>query len=345
MAVSLNLNHSSFHPICQNKKYSFQFIPLSLSIFFENKQMGLFGLLSSINWDSEFYPQLTDFVYLPFFALFFLFVRLFLDKFIFENLARRLVLGKGHTLHDVQKHDNRKKLNKFKESAWKCIYFFSSELLSIYVAYGEPWLTNSRYFWEGPGKQVWPDQKIKLKLKAYYTYAGGFYIYALFALIFWETRRSDFLVTMVHHIATIILIVLSYVCRFARVGIVTLALHEGSDVFLETAKMSKYSGLEWLASVAFVLFALSWTILRVSLFPFWIIRSTTYEVLLTLDKEKHMVDGSIYYYLFNTLLFCLLVVHIYWWILMIRVIMRQVKSGGQVDDVRSDSEGEDEHED
>ncbi|MBA0703732.1 hypothetical protein Golax_016035, partial [Gossypium laxum] len=49
-----------------------------------------------------------------------------------------------------------------------------------------------------------------------------------------------------------------------------------------------------------------------------------------------MVDGSIYYYLFNTLLFCLLVVHIYWWILMIRVIMRQVKSGGQVDDVRSD---------
>ncbi|MBA0755113.1 hypothetical protein Gogos_021063, partial [Gossypium gossypioides] len=153
------------------------------------------------------------------------------------NLARRLVLGKGHTLHDVQKHDNRKKLNKFKE--------------------------------------------------------------------------------------------------FARVGIVTLALHEGSDVFLETAKMSKYSGLEWLASVAFVLFALSWTILRVSLFPFWIIRSTTYEVLLTLDKEKHMVDGSIYYYLFNTLLFCLLVVHIYWWILMIRVIMRQVKSGGQVDDVRS----------
>ncbi|MBA0578392.1 hypothetical protein Gorai_020675, partial [Gossypium raimondii] len=157
------------------------------------------------------------------------------------NLAKRLVLGKGHTLHDVQKHDNRKKLNKFKESAWKCVYFFSSELLSIYVAYGEPWLTNSKYFWEGPGKQ---------------------------------TRRSDFLVTMVHHIATIILIVLSYVCRFARVGIVTLALHEGSDVFLETAKMSKYSGLEWLASVAFVLFALSWTILRVLLFPFWIIRST-----------------------------------------------------------------------
>ncbi|KAL4324278.1 hypothetical protein GQ457_11G027710 [Hibiscus cannabinus] len=307
--------------------------------------MDLLGFLNSISWESESYPQLTDFVFLPFFALFFPAVRLLLDKFVFENLARRLVLGKAHTLQDVQNHDNRKKLNKFKESAWKCVYFFSSELLSLYVSYGEPWFTNTKYFWEGPGEQVWPDQKIKLKLKAYYTYAGGFYTYSLFALIFWETRRSDFLVSMVHHIATIILIVLSYTFRFARVGSVTLALHEGSDVFLETAKMSKYSGVEWLASIGFVLFALSWTILRVLLFPFWIIWSTSYEVLLTLDKEKHMVDGSIYYYLFNTLLLCLLVVHIYWWILMIRVIRRQVQSGGQVDDVRSDSEGEDEHED
>ncbi|XP_022737812.1 LAG1 longevity assurance homolog 3-like isoform X1 [Durio zibethinus] len=307
--------------------------------------MGLLGLFKSIDWESESYPQLNDFVLLPFFAFLFPSVRIFLDKFVFENLARRLVLGKAHTLQDVQRHDNRKKLNKFKESAWKCVYFFSSEILSIYVSYGEPWFTKTKYFWEGPGEQVWPDQKIKLKLKGLYMYAGGFYTYSLFALIFWETRRSDFLVSMLHHIATIILIFLSYIFRFGRVGSVTLALHEGSDVFLEFAKMSKYSGFEWLASFSFVLFALSWTIFRMILFPFWIIRSTSYEVLLILDKEKHMVDGSIYYYLFNTLLFCLLVVHTYWWVLMIRVIMRQIHSGGEVDDVRSDSEGEDEHDD
>ncbi|XVF08862.1 hypothetical protein REPUB_Repub07fG0040700 [Reevesia pubescens] len=307
--------------------------------------MGLLGLSNSINWESESYPELNDFLPLPFFALLFPSVRLLLDKFVFENLARRLVLGKAHTFQDVQMHDNRKKLNKFKESAWKCIYFFSSEFLAIYVSYGEPWFTNTKYFWEGPGEQVWPDQKIKLKLKGLYTYGGGFYTYSLFALIFWETRRSDFAVSMLHHIATIILIVLSYMFRFAHVGSFTLALHEGSDVFLEIAKMSKYSGFEWLASLFFVLFVLSWTILRMIIFPFWVIWSTSYEVLLTLDKEKHKVDGSICYYLFNTLLFCLLIVHTYWWVLMIRVILRQIHAGGQVDDVRSDSEGEDEHDD
>ncbi|KAK6261797.1 hypothetical protein QUC31_007613 [Theobroma cacao] len=314
------------------------------SKFFRYKQMGLFGLSNSINWESESYPELNDFLLLPFFALFFPAVRFFLNKLVFENLARRLVLGKAHTLQDVHTHDSRKKLNKFKESAWKCVYFLSSECLTIYVSYGEPWFTNTKYFWEGPGEQVWPDQKIKLKLKGLYMYVGGFYTYSVFALLFWETRRSDFVVSMVHHIASIILIVLSYICRFARVGSVAFALHDGSDVFLEIGKMSKYSGFEWPASVSFILFALSWTILRLILFPFWVIWSTSYEVLLTLDMEKHMVDGSIYYYLFNTLLFSLLVLHIYWWVLIIRVIIRQIHSGGQVDDVRSDSE-DDEHDD
>ena len=45
-------------------------------------------------------------------------------------------------------------------------------------------------------------------------YAAGFYTYSIFALIFWETRRSDFGVSMSHHVATLILIVLSYIFRY-----------------------------------------------------------------------------------------------------------------------------------
>lgn len=54
----------------------------------------------------------------------------------------------------------------------------------------------------------------RLKLKAVYMYAAGFYSYSIFALIFWETRRSDFGVSMSHHVATVILIVLSYIFRY-----------------------------------------------------------------------------------------------------------------------------------
>lgn len=42
--------------------------------------------------------------------------------------------------------------------------------------------------------------------------------------------------------------------------------------------MSKYSGAETLASFAFVLFVLSWTILRIICYPFWILRSTRFAL-------------------------------------------------------------------
>ncbi|KAB2053144.1 hypothetical protein ES319_A12G167400v1 [Gossypium barbadense] len=183
---------------------------------------------------------------------------------------------------DTNKTDNKNKVIKFKESAWKCIYFLSAEFLALYVTSKEPWFNNTRHFWVGPGDQVWPDQKIKLKLKGLYMYAAGFYTYSIFALIFWETRRSDFGVLMGHHFATVTLIVLSYIF--------------------------------------------------------------SYEVVQALDKEKHPVVGPICYYLFNTLLFCLLVLHIYWWVLMYRMLVNQIQAGGKIsEDVRSDSE--DEHED
>lgn len=308
--------------------------------------MGLIESVKSINWEQEAYPNYRDFAVLPLFALFFPSIRFFLDRFVFEKVGRRLIFGKKYRASDVETNEGQKKIRKFKESAWKCIYFLSAEILVLSLTYNEPWFTNTKYFWVGPGDQAWPDQKLKLKLRGVYMYAAGFYTYSIFALIFWETRRSDFGVSMGHHVATVILIVLSYIFRFARVGSVVLAIHDASDIFLEIGKMSKYSRAETLASLAFIFFVLSWILLRLVYFPFWVLWSTSYEVVQTLDKEKHAIEGPIYYYMFNTLLFCLLVLHIYWWVLIYRMLVKQIQARGKLsEDVRSDSEDEDEHED
>ncbi|KAI3985330.1 hypothetical protein MKX01_033644 [Papaver californicum] len=156
--------------------------------------MGLTELMNptTIDWEKESYPVYQDFLALPFFALFFP-----------SKLGRRLILGAEFQKIDIEKDDDRrKKVYKFKESAWKLIYYLSAELLALVVAHDEPWFMNT----------------LKLKLKGLYMYTGGFYAYSIFALMFWEARA------------------------FARVGSVVLALHDGSDVFLEVAKMSKYGG-------------------------------------------------------------------------------------------------------
>jgi hypothetical protein len=126
------------------------------------------------------------------------------------------------------------------------------------------------------------------------------------------------------------------------VGSVVLAIHDASDMFLEIGKLTKYYGLEIVPSIAFVLFALQWFLLRLIYFPFHVIWSTSYEVLQVLDIGSYE-HGPVLYYIFNTLLITLFVIHIYWWILIFRMLVKQVAAGGRVsDDVRSDDDDDDE---
>lgn len=78
-----------------------------------------------------------------------------------QKVGRRLIFGNELQMLKVDDGERRKKIGKFKESAWKCVYFLSAEVLALSVTYDEPWFKNTRYFWVGPGDQVWPDQKIK----------------------------------------------------------------------------------------------------------------------------------------------------------------------------------------
>ncbi|KAJ8553758.1 hypothetical protein K7X08_024436 [Anisodus acutangulus] len=304
----------------------------------------LYQAVASVDWGKESYPEYQDLIFLIFFALFFPVIRFILDRFVFEALAKRMIFGEK-TMVNINGRIERKKINKFKEAAWKFIYFLSAELLALSVTCNEPWFTDSRYFWAGPGDLVWPDLKMKLKLKLLYMYAGGFYLYSIFATLFWETKRSDFSAQIVHHVTTVSLIVLSYVYGFARVGSVVLAIHDGSDVLMEIAKISKYSGFDRIADIFFCLFATAFTLLRIVCYPFWVIRSTCYEMFYVVDTGKDRTTGIILYFVFNAMLICLLVLHIIWWKLILRMLLNQILSGHVTDDVRDESESDDEHKD
>jgi len=60
-----------------------------------------------------------------------------------------------------------------------------------------------------------------------------------------------------------------------RIGTITVAVHDTSDVFMEAAKLFKYSENEIGASLCFGLFATSWHILQLVIFPFWAIKASS----------------------------------------------------------------------
>lgn len=287
-----------------------------------------------LEWEEESYPSLKDYYQVLFFSIALPVARFALNCLLFEVLGKSILFGwKAKYGKDKQLQESREKvLAKFTESCWKLVYYLSLEVYAVSITLPEPWFGNTAAFWDG-----WPDQMLKLKLKLYYTAQCGFYIYSVAALLFWETRRKDFAVMMTHHVITVGLIAYSYITGSFRVGSIVLALHDISDIFMEGAKLFKYSGNEAGASILFGLFALSWLVLRLYIYPFYLIWSTSVECLRYIDTKDPRVPWE--YYQFNTLLITLLVIHVYWWVLICRMIVRQLQNAGKVgDDVRSDSD-------
>ncbi|XP_010269982.1 PREDICTED: LAG1 longevity assurance homolog 2-like [Nelumbo nucifera] len=281
-------------------------------------------------WSHNGVPEAFHFFIAIYFAVGFVAARFFLDTFIYRRLAIWL-LSTGTAPVKISEA-KQAKIVKCSESMWKLTYYATVQVCVLKITYNEPWFRDIKEYFRG-----WPNQEIKVPLKLLYMCQCGFYVYGIAALLMWETRRKDFSIMMSHHVITVILIGYSYLSRFFRIGSIVLALHDASDVFMEAAKVFKYSEKELAASLFFGFFAISWIILRLIFFPFWVIKSSSYDIREFLALSEPY--PALLYYVFNTMLLMLLVFHIYWWILICSMIMRQLKNRGKVgEDIRSDSE-------
>lgn len=83
------------------------------------------------------------------------------SMYALQKLARRLIFRKDRQLAKSVTPEQETKIHKFKESAWKFIYFLSAEIFALAVTYNEPWFTETKYFWKGPKDQAWPEQMCK----------------------------------------------------------------------------------------------------------------------------------------------------------------------------------------
>ena len=136
---------------------------------------------------------------------------------------------------------------------------------------------------------------------------------------FFDVKRKDFWQMFVHHMITLLLISLSWVCNLHRVGSLVLLVHDCADIFLEGAKLTKYAQYQKVCDSIFAFFIVVWCVTRLGLFP-RIIYSTSVEA-------PRIVPMFPAYYIFNTLLILLLVLHIGWTYLIFQIAARALKAG------------------
>lgn len=163
----------------------------------------------------------------------------------------------------------------------------------------------------------------------YYMISMAFY-WSLTFSHFLDNKRKDFWQMFIHHVLTLVLIALSWICNLHRVGSLVLIVHDFADILLEAAKFLKYANLQKACDIIFGLFTISWIVTRLGMYP-RIIYSSTVEA-------PQILPMYPVYYIFNSLLIMLLVLHFIWTYMILQVVVQTIKAGQMEGDVRSSSD-------
>jgi sphingoid base N-palmitoyltransferase len=144
---------------------------------------------------------------------------------------------------------------------------------------------------------------------------------------FFDNKHKDFWQTFIHHIATLMLIYISWVCNLHRIRSLTLLVHDSTDVFMESGKAAKYVKLQRTCDILLGVFFITWIAARLMMFP-----RLVYESIF-----RNQIELFPMMIVFNSLAVLLQVLHIYWTYLITQIVVQSLKKGRADRDVRSDS--------
>lgn len=239
-------------------------------------------------------------------------------RYLFQHYIQKLLRSIVNIQHE--------KYKKCSESLYKlCYYSLTFYGICYILLYEEQVYPNIKNCWS----YVLEGQTRSLIVSGYYIFELSYYISELVCMSWLETKRKDHLIMYIHHFTTIILLGLSYVYGFHRIGILVLFCHNINDIFLEAAKVCKYLGLEVLANINFCLLILSWILSRLYFLPFYVVKSAYYDTYELVSNNPNYFPA---YYIANCCLAALCAMHVYWFSLICNIAYKAIKHGSPKDD-------------
>lgn len=215
-------------------------------------------------------------------------------------------------------------LRKFCESSWRCLYYACSFSLCLFVLWDKPWLWDVEYCWINH-----PHHSTDIGLWSYYVVSLSLYL-SLLVSQFFDVKRKDFWLLFCHHIVAILIIVLTWISHFHRVGSLALLCHDIADIPMEAAKMAKYAKCQKSCDVFTAIFVFVWMISRMVFYPRLIYNALTGTSRFEIASPVSQILISL-----AVLLQCL---HIVWTYMIFKIAYVALKRGAVKNDCRSSSE-------
>eukprot|EP00727_Mastigamoeba_balamuthi_P013638 m51a1_g8898 hypothetical protein (336) ;mRNA; f:714293-715980 len=202
------------------------------------------------------------------------------------------------------------------------------------VLVDKPWAPAS-VVWGASGSvdECWSDLLAwapPASVRAYYALGLGHSLHQMYHQLASGERRRDFAEMMAHHVATVLLVGLSWAFGYARIGTLVLLLHDASDILVCAGRVANEAMPTSRSVWVFVAMNLAWVYARLWAFPFVLIRSTTFDAPRIAAAQGVAVEGS-GYWAFNAMLWLLLALHAFWFSMFVRMGVT-VALKGSVDD-------------
>lgn len=294
-----------------------------------------------------------------------------LIKRVLLPLFRRLGMKAAAKTHGVDWiQNNPLRIQKFGEYVFRLLYHSMISLYGIWAFSKEPWWTfgstsDTRTLFQG-----FPFQPIDPRMAWYYLLQSAYNLDALISLLElsfvleWsrqgnptqpaETRRrsflpfaiqwspdvrGDFQEMFVHHVVTNLLVVGSSFCRLGRIGSMVFLVHDLSDVPVDCSKLANFVKYKKTTIVCFISMVLVWIATRLYVLPFVIFRAALVESHFVMDQGLPPLLYICYRHLFYSLLAFLILLHVTWFGMFLRIFYTMVHKN-EVHDYSEHKSGE-----
>jgi len=237
------------------------------------------------------------------------------------------------------------------------LYHFSVSLFGIWYFWDKLWWDSSKggthILWLG-----YPNHPIEVGMTWYYLVQCAYNVEALISLVslsfifkirnpFWSekekirspisigwspTCRGDFREMAIHHIITNMLVIGSSHLRFTRIGSMVFLVHDISDVTVDLSKLANFVKWKLGTVIFFVSMVIFWAVTRLGILPFVIFKSILIEShMLTLYGVMNPLMFRAYHFVFTTLVGSIILLHIFWFFIIIRIGWRLWSKGETYD--------------
>lgn len=174
-----------------------------------------------------------------------------------------------------------------------------------------------------------PCQKLPYYLDDFYVFKMAYHFYELLHTIILDRKRSDFIEYLLHHFLTFTLILFSYSVNYLPIGAAVMVLHDVTDLGASIFKLVIDVTPAFVQVGGYLIMLISWIYFRLWYFPIFVIGR--------IGEEFFNWHGSAinvnFMVMLTTFLCFLFVMHIFWFYIMIKGLMKRCRNSNWKDQV------------